>query len=63
MIRGLIFPASARGFIDLEPYRNAGIEKQRLLYTNIVSSRGCPYRLTGAAKPISGDKFSGAIQR
>jgi len=50
-------PRVARDLIDLEPYRNAWIEKHGFFSTNVVSSRGCPYRCNWCAKPISGDKF------
>jgi anaerobic magnesium-protoporphyrin IX monomethyl ester cyclase len=50
-------PRTARELIDLEPYRLAWVEKHGYFSTNVVSSRGCPYRCNWCAKPISGDKF------
>jgi radical SAM superfamily enzyme YgiQ (UPF0313 family) len=47
----------ARDLIDLEPYRNAWIEAHGTFSTNMVSSRGCPFRCNWCAKPISGNKF------
>ena len=49
--------APARDLIDLEPYRTAWIEAHGYFSTNMVSSRGCPYRCNWCAKPISGNKF------
>src|SRR5882757_1248240 len=50
-------PPIARDLIDLKPYRRAWTEKHGYFSTNVVSSRGCPYRCNWCAKPISGDKF------
>jgi anaerobic magnesium-protoporphyrin IX monomethyl ester cyclase len=50
-------PRIARELIDMEPYRKAWTEKHGYFSTNVVSSRGCPYRCNWCAKPISGDKF------
>jgi anaerobic magnesium-protoporphyrin IX monomethyl ester cyclase len=50
-------PLVARELIDLEPYRTAWVGKHGYFSTNIVASRGCPYRCNWCAKPISGDKF------
>jgi len=50
-------PRIARELIDLEPYREAWTDKHGYFSTNVVSSRGCPYRCNWCAKPISGDKF------
>jgi radical SAM superfamily enzyme YgiQ (UPF0313 family) len=47
----------ARELIDLEPYRSAWIGAHGYFSTNMVSSRGCPYRCNWCAKPISGNKF------
>jgi radical SAM superfamily enzyme YgiQ (UPF0313 family) len=49
--------APSRDLIDLEPYRTAWIEAHGYFSTNMVSSRGCPYRCNWCAKPISGNKF------
>jgi anaerobic magnesium-protoporphyrin IX monomethyl ester cyclase len=51
----LAFPA--RDLIDMEPYRAAWLEAHGYFSTNMVSSRGCPYRCNWCAKPISGNKF------
>ncbi len=50
-------PRAARELIDLEPYRRAWTEAHGYFSTNIVSSRGCPYRCNWCAKPISGNRF------
>ena len=50
-------PRVARDLIDIEPYRQAWTQKHGYFSTNVVSSRGCPYRCNWCAKPISGDKF------
>lgn len=47
----------ARDLIDLEPYRAAWLKAHGYFSTNMVSSRGCPYRCNWCAKPISGNKF------
>jgi anaerobic magnesium-protoporphyrin IX monomethyl ester cyclase len=47
----------ARDLIDMEPYRAAWREAHGYFSTNMVSSRGCPYRCNWCAKPISGNKF------
>jgi radical SAM superfamily enzyme YgiQ (UPF0313 family) len=50
-------PAPSRDLIDLEPYRDAWTKAHGYFSTNMVSSRGCPYRCNWCAKPISGSKF------
>ena len=50
-------PLPSRDLIDLEPYRRAWIDAHGYFSTNMVSSRGCPYRCNWCAKPISGNKF------
>ena len=50
-------PRIARELIDVKPYQKAWTEKHGYFSTNVVSSRGCPYRCNWCAKPISGDKF------
>ena len=50
-------PRAARDLIDLEPYRRAWTEAYGYFSTNLVSSRGCPYRCNWCAKPISGNRF------
>jgi anaerobic magnesium-protoporphyrin IX monomethyl ester cyclase len=52
-----ILPKPARELIDLEPYRQAWVSAHGHFSTNIVASRGCPYRCNWCAKPISGNKF------
>jgi radical SAM superfamily enzyme YgiQ (UPF0313 family) len=47
----------ARELIDLEPYREAWVSAHGYFSTNVVASRGCPYRCNWCAKPISGNKF------
>jgi anaerobic magnesium-protoporphyrin IX monomethyl ester cyclase len=48
---------ASRDLIDLEPYRSAWMKSQGYFSTNMVASRGCPYRCNWCAKPISGNKF------
>jgi anaerobic magnesium-protoporphyrin IX monomethyl ester cyclase len=48
---------ASRDLIDLEPYRAAWVKAHGYFSTNMVSSRGCPYRCNWCAKPISGSKF------
>ena len=50
-------PRPARELIDMEPYRRAWSAAHGYFSTNVVSSRGCPYRCNWCAKPISGNKF------
>jgi anaerobic magnesium-protoporphyrin IX monomethyl ester cyclase len=50
-------PAPSRDLVDLEPYRAAWMKAHGFFSTNMVSSRGCPYRCNWCAKPISGNKF------
>jgi anaerobic magnesium-protoporphyrin IX monomethyl ester cyclase len=50
-------PLASRDLIDLEPYRTAWIKAHGYFSTNMVSSRGCPYRCNWCAKPISGNRF------
>ena len=50
-------PAPSRDLVDLEPYRAAWTKAHGYFSTNMVSSRGCPYRCNWCAKPISGNKF------
>lgn len=50
-------PKPARELIDLEPYRQAWTSAHGYFSTNVVASRGCPYRCNWCAKPISGNKF------
>jgi len=47
----------ARDLINMEPYRAAWLKAHGYFSTNMVSSRGCPYRCNWCAKPISGNKF------
>jgi radical SAM superfamily enzyme YgiQ (UPF0313 family) len=50
-------PRAARDLIDIEPYRRAWVEAHGYFSTNVVASRGCPYRCNWCAKPISGNRF------
>jgi anaerobic magnesium-protoporphyrin IX monomethyl ester cyclase len=50
-------PIPARELIDLAPYRQAWRSAHGHFSTNVVASRGCPYRCNWCAKPISGNKF------
>jgi anaerobic magnesium-protoporphyrin IX monomethyl ester cyclase len=50
-------PVASRDLIDLEPYRAAWVKAHGYFSTNMVASRGCPYRCNWCAKPISGNKF------
>jgi anaerobic magnesium-protoporphyrin IX monomethyl ester cyclase len=47
----------ARHLIDLEPYRTHWTANHGFFSTNVVASRGCPYRCNWCAKPISGNRF------
>jgi anaerobic magnesium-protoporphyrin IX monomethyl ester cyclase len=53
--KNLIKPA--RELIDLDPYREAWKSAHGYFSTNVVASRGCPYRCNWCAKPISGNKY------
>ncbi len=50
-------PFPSRDLIDMEPYRRAWLDAHGYFSTNMVSSRGCPYRCNWCAKPISGNRF------
>jgi anaerobic magnesium-protoporphyrin IX monomethyl ester cyclase len=52
----LSFPA--RDLIDAGQYRDAWKTAHGYFSTNIVASRGCPYRCNWCAKPIYGDSFA-----
>ncbi len=47
----------ARDLIDLEIYRTAWRGAHGYFSTNMVASRGCPFRCNWCAKPISGNRF------
>lgn len=49
------FPA--RDLVDLEPYRAAWTNTHGYFSTNMVASRGCPFRCNWCAKPISSNRF------
>jgi anaerobic magnesium-protoporphyrin IX monomethyl ester cyclase len=51
------FFAPARELIDLQPYRKAWVEAHGQFSTNVVASRGCPYKCNWCAKPISGNRY------
>jgi radical SAM superfamily enzyme YgiQ (UPF0313 family) len=50
-------PAPSRDLVDLEPYRAAWTAAHGYFSTNMVSSRGCPFRCNWCAKPVSGNRF------
>ncbi len=50
-------PMPARDLVDLSPYREAWLSAHGHFSTNVVASRGCPYRCNWCAKPISGNKY------
>ena len=50
-------PLPARDLVDFEPYRAAWTDAHGYFSTNVVASRGCPFRCNWCAKPISGDHF------
>jgi anaerobic magnesium-protoporphyrin IX monomethyl ester cyclase len=50
-------PLPARDLVDMELYRKAWVNAHGYFSTNMVSSRGCPYKCNWCAKPISGNKF------
>jgi anaerobic magnesium-protoporphyrin IX monomethyl ester cyclase len=50
-------PIAARDLVDLAPYRKAWVAAHGKFSTNVVASRGCPFRCNWCAKPISGNKF------
>jgi len=47
----------ARDLVDMEPYRQAWLTAHGYFSTNMVASRGCPFRCNWCAKPISGNQF------
>ena len=47
----------ARHLVSLEPYRKAWLDAHGYFSTNMVASRGCPFRCNWCAKPISGNRF------
>ncbi len=50
-------PIASRDLIELDSYRAAWTSAHGYFSTNMVASRGCPYRCNWCAKPISGNKF------
>jgi anaerobic magnesium-protoporphyrin IX monomethyl ester cyclase len=52
-----VLSVPARDLIDMEPYRKAWVSAHGYFSTNMVSSRGCPFKCNWCAKPISGNKF------
>jgi anaerobic magnesium-protoporphyrin IX monomethyl ester cyclase len=50
-------PRPARQLVDLAPYRDAWVRAHGYFSTNVVASRGCPYRCNWCAKPISGNRY------
>lgn len=51
----LAFPA--RDLVNLAPYRMAWTATHGYFSTNVVASRGCPFRCNWCAKPISSNHF------
>lgn len=51
-------PFPARELVDLRQYQDSWQSAHGYFSTNIVASRGCPYRCNWCAKPIYGDAFS-----
>jgi anaerobic magnesium-protoporphyrin IX monomethyl ester cyclase len=51
-------PFPARELVDLNQYQDSWKSAHGYFSTNIVASRGCPYRCNWCAKPIYGDAFS-----
>lgn len=47
----------ARDLIDLDPYRASWLKAHGYFSTNIVASRGCPFRCNWCAKPISANQY------
>jgi len=47
----------ARDLVDLEPYRVAWTGAHGYFSSNMVASRGCPFRCNWCAKPISSNRF------
>lgn len=54
-------PMPSRELIDLGPYRRAWVQAHGRFSTNVVASRGCPYRCNWCAKPISGTSSRSAL--
>jgi radical SAM superfamily enzyme YgiQ (UPF0313 family) len=50
-------PIPSRELLDLAPYRDAWMGVHGYFSTNMVASRGCPFRCNWCAKPISGNRF------
>ena len=56
-LRWADLPVVARELIDFDRYRDAWAGRHGFFSTNVVASRGCPYRCNWCAKPISGNRF------
>ena len=50
-------PFPARDLIDMTSYRRAWSAAHGFYSTNLVASRGCPFRCNWCAKPIFGDSY------
>ncbi len=50
-------PLPARDLVSLSPYREAWMNAHGYFSTNMVASRGCPFRCNWCAKPVSGNRF------
>jgi radical SAM superfamily enzyme YgiQ (UPF0313 family) len=51
-------PLPARDLVDMGPYQQAWRQAHGYFSTNMISSRGCPYRCNWCAKPIYGNSFA-----
>lgn len=52
-----VLPLPARHLIDMAPYAEAWRKAHGRFSTNLVASRGCPFRCNWCAKPIYGNTF------
>lgn len=51
-------PLPARDLVNLRPYQQAWHQAHGYFSSNMISSRGCPYRCNWCAKPIYGNSFA-----
>ena len=51
-------PLPARDLVNLRPYQQAWQQAHGYFSSNMISSRGCPYRCNWCAKPIYGNSFA-----
>jgi len=47
-------PMPAWDIIDMAPYKKNVAQKHRVLFYQLATTRGCPFKCTGCAKPIYG---------